>query len=320
MVSRGERHFESAYKDESFTLDPFVNLQEGEITTLAEVIPAEELLASVFYREFLEPAGILHVMGVDLRAPGDLEGRLRLSRSAGEPPFEESDRAVLERLVEHLRRALHLHQRLSLAESERDVFAQAVDRLSVGALLLDGEGAVLQHNAAALALIERKAGLGIRNGRLVGTTSTETRQLTTAIERSLETRLATQPNRVEALRLPTGHGTATLGILIRPIPRNEESAGRASPALAVFVSDPDAETNVPLDLVRQLFDLTPAEASLATRLASGLTLDEACDELGIARNTARAQLRAVFGKTGVSRQADLVRLVLRSVAALGRVT
>ena len=61
-------------------------------------------------REFLEPAGIRHVMGVDLRAPGDLEGRLRLSRSPEEPPFDEGDRALLEPLVEHLRRALHLHQ------------------------------------------------------------------------------------------------------------------------------------------------------------------------------------------------------------------
>ena len=34
-------------------------------------------------------------------------------------------------------------------------------------------------------------------------------------------------------------------------------------------------------------------------------------------HTARAQLKAIFSKTGVSRQAELVRLVLKSVASLG---
>jgi DNA-binding CsgD family transcriptional regulator len=56
---------------------------------------------------------------------------------------------------------------------------------------------------------------------------------------------------------------------------------------------------------------------LATALARGLSLDEAAVELGIARNTARAHLRAIFAKTGATRQAGLVRLVLRSVASLG---
>ena len=33
--------------------------------------------------------------------------------------------------------------------------------------------------------------------------------------------------------------------------------------------------------------------------------------------TARAQLKSIFAKTGVSRQAELVRMVLKSVASLG---
>jgi len=37
----------------------------------------------------------------------------------------------------------------------------------------------------------------------------------------------------------------------------------------------------------------------------------------VARNTARAHLRAIFAKTGVGRQSELVQLVLRSVASLG---
>jgi DNA-binding CsgD family transcriptional regulator len=37
---------------------------------------------------------------------------------------------------------------------------------------------------------------------------------------------------------------------------------------------------------------------------------------GVTFNTARAQLRSVFGKTGVRRQAELIRLLLGSSASI----
>jgi DNA-binding CsgD family transcriptional regulator len=58
------------------------------------------------------------------------------------------------------------------------------------------------------------------------------------------------------------------------------------------------------------YGLTPAEAHLAVELAAGNSLKEAAHHLGIRINTARAQLRALFGKTGTNRQAALVRRLL----------
>ncbi|MCY1345494.1 hypothetical protein D9M69_315560 [compost metagenome] len=85
----------------------------------------------------------------------------------------------------------------------------------------------------------------------------------------------------------------------------------------VFIRDPERRSQASHDVVRQLFDFTPAETQLALQLANGLTLDEAADELGISKNTARAHLRAIFSKTGVTRQATLVRMLLSSVISLG---
>ena len=93
--------------------------------------------------------------------------------------------------------------------------------------------------------------------------------------------------------------------------------GKLCPSVAIFISDPEQESSAPQEIVKALFDLTPAEAQLAMLLANGLTLDEASDALGISRNTARAHLRSTFSKTGVTRQTMLVRLILRSVATLG---
>jgi DNA-binding CsgD family transcriptional regulator/PAS domain-containing protein len=321
LVIRGFHRFESNYNDHFFAMDPFVHLEEGVVTTLAQVVPTEELIQTSFYRGLLEPAGVLHIAGVDLRAEGDLEGRLRLCRSPDQDAFDDEDCRRLGNCVDHLRRALRIYEHLSQAESERDVYAHAVEDLAVGALLLDGAGEVVQMNGVAERLFARKLGIGLREGKLIGATAGETSLLRDAIGRALEQRAAMGPALAEALRLSPADGTGgSLGILIRPIPLGQETEGRASPALAVFVSDPEAEAAVPLDVVRKLFNLTRAEASLAVRLASGLSLDEAAADLGIARNTVRAQLRAVFEKTGATRQAELVRLILRSVASLGGAT
>jgi DNA-binding CsgD family transcriptional regulator len=55
------------------------------------------------------------------------------------------------------------------------------------------------------------------------------------------------------------------------------------------------------------------EANLAVALASGRSLVDAADALGIAHNTARSHLRSIFAKTGVRRQSQLVHLLHGSV-------
>lgn len=60
-------------------------------------------------------------------------------------------------------------------------------------------------------------------------------------------------------------------------------------------------------LLRASLGLTPAELRLASLLKDGLSLAEAAPQLGIAVNTARNQLRAIFAKLGVNRQSEMVR-------------
>ena len=57
------------------------------------------------------------------------------------------------------------------------------------------------------------------------------------------------------------------------------------------------------------FGLTAAEVDVTMRLASGLTLKEAADDLEISINTARNHLQSVFDKSGINRQSDLVLVV-----------
>lgn len=64
-----------------------------------------------------------------------------------------------------------------------------------------------------------------------------------------------------------------------------------------------------------LYELTPAEVRLTRHLLDGDTLKESATKQGVAITTARSHLKAVFQKTGTSRQSELIRCILMNQPA-----
>jgi DNA-binding CsgD family transcriptional regulator len=76
-----------------------------------------------------------------------------------------------------------------------------------------------------------------------------------------------------------------------------------------MISDTGHLAAVATQKMRQLYDLTGAESRLVAEIADGKTLKEISELREVSMATLRTQLLAAFGKTGVHRQVDLVRLV-----------
>jgi DNA-binding CsgD family transcriptional regulator len=305
-----------SYATQYFSLDPFVGLPVEKVMTVLELLGEARWLQSPLYRDFLSQYGIFHVMGVDIRTPEGEECRLRVCRPQDGEAFDEQDKALCGRLVPHLKRAMVLHARLDRSESERKLYANTVERLMVCAILLDEHGRIMRTNEAADDLLRAGDGLRTRGGLLEAAYAIEQRELQRIVKGALLARMSQQASVVEAMAVSRPSGKSNLGVVIRGVPPGEWSEGRHRPAVAVFVRDPESKPQAPLDVVQQMFGLTRAEAAMALQLADGLSLDEASQALGIQRNTARAHLRAIFSKAGVTRQSELVRVLLNSVAAL----
>lgn len=306
----------TAYREQFFALDPFIDLPPLTVVSLQELIPLAELRESEYYRQFLEPAGILYILGADAREPRGMEARLRVSRAPDDAPFSRDDQRLLERLLPHLARALEINARLARTESERALYEGAVDQLAVGTIILDGHGRVLNSNRVAGELLALADGMHVTDNELRFADPAIGRQLQQVIAKVLDAHLRGAPAVVEALRVRRPSGKGDFGLVIRPVPRSAWSEGQSSPTVAVFVSAPEVQSQTSELVIKQLFDFTPAESRLALRLAGGQSLAEACEELCISQHTARAQLKTIFAKSGVTRQAELVRLILRSVATL----
>ncbi|HQR04394.1 MAG: helix-turn-helix transcriptional regulator [Proteobacteria bacterium] len=308
----------ASYNSHFFAIDPFVDLPDGQVVTPEELIGHDAWRQSTFFSEFLRPLGVSYMLGVELRTEDGVRCRLQISRQEGERPFSAADKSWVRRLLPHLRRAIRLHGRIGHLEAESQLYAGTVARMSIGMILLDEKGGILQMNPQARAILDQADGLQLNSGVLQAAYPTEDRELHRLVRQVLGgCRKESGPSLVEGLALTRPSGRGKLGVLVRSAPEADWAQAPRRPGGVIFLRDPVMPPQASRDLVMRIFGLTPAEAVLALHLVDSLTLDEAAILMGIRRNTARAHLRAIFSKTGVSRQTALVQVILNSVVTLG---
>ena len=303
------------YRNRSFRDDPFIELPPGLVRTLHEHLGPDGMARSSFVREYLVPTGYIFLLGADLVEAGGERIRIRVSRLEPRGDFEPKDKAKLAGVLPHLARALDLFLRLSRLEAEYALYAALCSRLAIGVVLVDRQGRVLEANEGARAVLAKGEVLTLVEGRLRLADERQARELAALIQANADAASGAAPAAAHALRLTRDSGRG-VGLIIRPAPSAPQLGAALRGAAVVIIADPDQAVAPPRQALVELFQLTPAEAELGVLLAQGLDLDEASQVLGVAKNTARAQLRAIFAKTGVTRQSALVRLLLRSVDEL----
>ncbi|MFM0247764.1 helix-turn-helix transcriptional regulator [Paraburkholderia sediminicola] len=306
-----------AYAQHFYALDPFVNLPRDEVVTVHELIGEQRWLTSEIYRFFNKPYDVCYIMGADIHAGPGVECRLRICRPHGAALFSESDKALCKMLLPHLQRAVRILTNLDVTESERRLYAGTVDHLRIGAVVLDESGQVLNKNDAAAEVLAERDGLSVANGLLIGDNVAENRKLQILIQQAMSGCEAAQPGIARGLSVTRGAGRSRLGLLVRTIPLVETSGSKRRPAVVVLIRDPDRKALASTELLQNMFDFTRAEASLVLLLIKGLSLQDAAQAMEIRLNTARSHLRAVFSKTGVTRQTELIQMIFNSVIPFG---
>jgi DNA-binding CsgD family transcriptional regulator len=82
-----------------------------------------------------------------------------------------------------------------------------------------------------------------------------------------------------------------------------------------LIIDHSREAHLPPTALRDLYNLTPAEAAVALRVLHGHGLQAVANELRVTLSTVRVHLQRAFEKTGTHRQAELVRLLIELEAS-----
>ncbi|MCL5041347.1 MAG: helix-turn-helix transcriptional regulator [Gammaproteobacteria bacterium] len=298
------------------TQTPFVNCPLNQVFTVADIMPYSQWRESLYYQKYCQPQEVFHVMGADISPSCGGVFRFRVTRPESAEDFSTQDQMLCASLIPHLRRVLHIHNLLGRNESLNTLYSQAISRLSIATLVLDETGRIMESNRIAREMLDSADGLKMVGGRLEATYPGDNKRLYQAIRSAIHSVEEKRPTLAEALSVSRPSGQVSLGLVVEPVPQHEWADGKGQPSVVVYVRDAVGKSLLSAAMTRQVFGFTPSESALAMELANGLSLEEAANSLGVRRNTARAHLRAIFSKTGVRRQTELVRIMLNSVVSL----
>ncbi len=320
MINTGEVDDSAteSYEQRFFAVDPFVGLPPGEVVSAEELMGRDQWHKSSMYQDYLKPLDIGHLLGADITTKDGIECRLRVTRAQDQNGFSDNDKMVCRVLLPHMERAIRLHARLDTLECERQLYSGAVNRLLLGMVYFNHEGSIVHLNDEAQRILGDRDGVTRSGKGLAASSRSENQEMQRLISEAISGSVTEAgPGLAEAMSVTRPSGRSQIGIVVRSIPFGEFSESKQRPAAVVYLRDPDTSPAQPSqEVVRRVFGLTRMEANLAILLAEGNTLDEAAEKLNVRRNTARTHLRSIFGKTGVTRQTMLVRMLLNSVVSL----
>lgn len=311
--------------------DPFVtaasrrNLMiEGAVLMGDELVPPHELLATPFYRELWQPAGIAGTFSCivfDTTDARKLPTVFSIYHGPNAPRFTTTQSALLRRILPHMSKALgvmfHLRdQQLQVASS-----LAALDRLPSGVVLLDGRRTVQFANRAAQAAIERGNTLVMRSGDMASESGElhlcrRLRAHEAELQRAIHAALAQSNEAVpehfsHALVIPDETGRPQCVIHVAPLGLSHTFAVSGdSPRVIVFLFDLNLASAIRPECLCERFGMTPAEAAAALQVLQGGSVEAMAARTGVSINTLKTQLKAVYAKTSTNRQADLLKLLL----------
>jgi len=303
------------YYDTFRALNPldYARMEPGRVYGYEDFVPRAEFECSEYYRQYCVHTFNEHALVGCFGEPGAARAWLNLSRGAAAGAYERRERRLLQALLPHLARALKICARLERADAEHRQLREQVDAVGFATLALDADARVGVANRAAQGLLQAGRGPQLVAGRLGFAGARDQR----AFERALAEVLGPGAQRDSASFMAAPNSELSISVLLRRL-RREDGPGAARAEAAVYLRPRAASAPfLRVDHVASLFGLTATEARLAVLLAEGQSLRQIAQALGITETSARTYCKRVFDKTDTARQAELVRLVLSSVAGIG---
>ncbi len=211
----------------------------------------------------------------------------------------------------HLVRALRLAEPLCQLESSVKSSLNALNRLSVGAVLVSKKGEILFTNDEAERILALED--GIKRDRLQCLSIQNA-----GIQSVFLSLLAGCKETIAANGIASGgaifierHSGGDAFILeVSPACGQVGDLSRSEGTL-LFLTDPACRRGISCNNLEGLYGLTKAEIEISSLLAEGYSTEEISEIRKVSIATTRTQIKSIFLKTGTQKRSDLMRLILR---------
>ena len=244
--------------------------------------------------------------------------RSHMTWALGDPVASEgwgaSQISMIKTLLPHVRQFIHVRQALVRAQAGDTTVTALLENPRIGVLHLDRRGRILAVNDRARSLLRHGAGLSDEEGVLQARAPDDQGCLARLVAEALPTSGAVPVS--GSMLLDRVSGLPPFVVHVKPVGVPQPDYGARHVAALVLIVEPRRHPRLDPALVGTTLGLTPAESQVAVWLADGKSVRDMATATGLTEGAIYWHLKQIYQKLPISRQVDLVRLVL-SIAEFG---
>ena len=314
IYSRGQRRedLERYYLENYYAIDEAVPrfrlLPDGGLAHARDLYTAEEAKRSPAYNEALPLGGCQDGVRVRLHGSNGSRFAWNLGDPADSDGWGASRIAMATGLAPHIRQFVCVRQALVRVEARSATLTDLLDNPRMGVLHLDRRGRILEGNDRARDILRNGDGLSDREGTLRARAPADQVRLERLLGDALPASNAAALGGSMLLRRSSV--LPPFVVHVKPVAAPQPDYGARHVAALILIAEPGHRHRIKPEVVATTLELTPGETQVAVWLAEGRSVRE------MARATRRTEgaiyqhLKQIYRKQSISRQADLVRLVL----------
>jgi len=306
-------HYQQLYFEKYIKLDPFtmtqfvVDIEEPK--SFLEVMPYAELIQTRIYKEWIQPQGIVDALMCLIDKSVTSVGFMVVFRNERDGVVDDNTRDRARLVIPHIRRSTLIGRVIDLKQAEAASLADTLDGISAGMFLVDATGRIVHANAAGHVMLDAADVLHAKGGRLQVNDAQADQMLADAFATAGNGDAAIGVKGV-AVPLVARDGERYVAHVLPLTSGRRRNAGtNYAAAAALFVHKAALDTPSPPEAIAKAYKLTPTELRVLLAIVEIGGVPEVAEALGIAETTVRTHLNQTYHKTGVNRQADLVKLV-----------
>ncbi|MEO8883896.1 MAG: LuxR C-terminal-related transcriptional regulator [Devosia sp.] len=295
------------YEEVYWQFDPTATLSRfdvDEIVSVADLMAYDDFRAGRFFREWAKPQGWVDSANALLEKSATGCTYLTVIRDKTNGVVDDEMRRRLATLIPHVRRAVAIGKVAEFRQAEASTFMDVLDGLSAGLFLLNSAGRIMHANEAARDILATGEVLWSVGGRLVATDGQVNQTLRDMLA-ACEHGDATVGTKGIALPIVASDGEHYVAHAL-PLKSRRRNDGDAVTA-AIFVRK--AALIASSEVIGRAFKLTPTEMRVLLAIVEVGGVPEVAEAFGVADTTIKTHLGRLYEKTGLGRQADLVKLV-----------
>ena len=305
------RELEREYFEVYLPLDERVprasQLPDSQPVYISDLFTKEELKNSPVYNDFLNRLHAQNSINLRLDGPHGSSICWGINDPVDGNDWSSAKLDSIRRLLPHIRQYVSMRQALAGAGALGASLTELLDTTGAGIIQLDRRGRILEMNDRARDLLRFGDGLFDERGFLFARRPEDNADLQEMLNRALPPYGARGVGGSAMVRRASA---LPLALHVSPVGRQETDLRVWPVAALVLVVDPASRFRIDPSILGAALGITEMESQVAVLLAEGRSVAQIAGAMGRKESTIRTHVKHMFTKLGLSRQVDLVRLVL----------